>query len=1194
MFRKNLWDKVFDWIFGYDLFISYSRIGWHERYAVDLAKRLTAQPYDFKCFLDAHSMETGGSWKLQGRRSLRTSSKILLLLTPGVLESAGVRDELEYNKSLKEGRKPISLVDIQNTWPKVQNHAEFLQLLTDDGTGVAEILRIEEGQCDKASEAVLDRIKNDFTIRTENARRSYILAVVASVLLVLTAVAAILAGIAKYEQGEADRKREEAQVNQSLLVATLSRNETANNNPVAARYLALKALPERTWDPERPLVNEAMDALLKSSRSDVQPHLMLSHPSRGSGDGGIEKARFTFDGGRLVTYGWYGLIRIWNGVTGALIKDIGEGYGQSAATAMHSGAPLLALARRDRTNRQIDIWNTVEAKIVHTFETGQPVVAVAFDNADRLASREEDGAIRLWNVATGGETAQIKEKLPGTLAMAFAVTGELVTFSKSGVVQKWNAEDGTLRATFDTNLGLVDRVETSPMAELAVVFRAKSPTSYKVDKSRRNDNEPWVEEKHCAPCVAEIWDLSQGISLGTFTEHREALFNEVAISPDLLAIAIRDPLDAKRVLLWNVARREPGPILVGHTSEVQRLAFSYDGRLVGTASWDRTGRVWNASTGKPLSVLRGHGDYVNSIAFDRQGQRVVTGSRDTYALTWPLADPKTAELQAATSPTIAAAFNGDGTILAVSGGRTKKAEAPFPLLFVPPSARCEGKCIVRIWDVKSRKSLFDLETKDTPQGLLRFHPTEKMLFTASRGTDAYNSSSKTSGPQCSRCTVTAWNLVTGAEAYVIKLESGVVSDLELSHDGKLMAVATDAGPIYVFETATGTKIAELVGHTDAVKKIAFHPSKEWLLSGSWDRTIRLWDVKAARTTKIFSGHQGKVGHIQLNTDGTRFVSSSDDDTPRLWDTETGAEVAKFAGHIQAVNQAVFANSESRVITAAQDNSIIIWNAYDGTRIHILSGHANSGAFSGVKKLAVLGNNLLSFGSDGAARLWDIERGVAIDILTRPDQEFSGMALDASQNQLALSRRDGDIQLRLFDRTDVLQQIDRLSALALPTLGTELQGKYGPGATLTLLLDQGDHSALIEQMRLASQSYEAARDAKSALTADALQRLADAGAVEAHVKLAEFFDAQPEGAGSYARAFFHHRVAERIFRMLDRSDEANFHAARRVSLAALLDRSALSKMWREAQCWPNHCGSGLQQKPEAALDIPEFDGVFYAP
>jgi hypothetical protein len=61
--------------------------------AVGLAEQLSRSPYDFKCFLDAKSLETGYSWRLQGRRALRKSSKIILLLTPGVLLSPGVRDE---------------------------------------------------------------------------------------------------------------------------------------------------------------------------------------------------------------------------------------------------------------------------------------------------------------------------------------------------------------------------------------------------------------------------------------------------------------------------------------------------------------------------------------------------------------------------------------------------------------------------------------------------------------------------------------------------------------------------------------------------------------------------------------------------------------------------------------------------------------------------------------------------------------------------------------------------------------------------------------------------------------------------------------------------------------------------------------------------------------------------------------------
>src|SRR5215813_1497681 len=96
-FRKGAWQRAFDWIFGYDLFISYSRIGWDERYAVDLAERLSRPLYDFKSFLDANV--DGDRWQLEAARP-SGSTKIFRnhFLTPGVLQSPGVRHELESNR----------------------------------------------------------------------------------------------------------------------------------------------------------------------------------------------------------------------------------------------------------------------------------------------------------------------------------------------------------------------------------------------------------------------------------------------------------------------------------------------------------------------------------------------------------------------------------------------------------------------------------------------------------------------------------------------------------------------------------------------------------------------------------------------------------------------------------------------------------------------------------------------------------------------------------------------------------------------------------------------------------------------------------------------------------------------------------------------------------------------------------------
>ena len=227
MFRKTIWERFFDWIFGYDLFISYSRIDWDERYAVDLAQRLSGPPYEFKCFLDAKTMETGLSWKVQGRRALRKSSKIILLLTPGIVHSPGVRDELEYNNNLGLRRKDVTVIDIKNAWEQVCKDTAFVKLLS--GTeGVAdESIRINEHEIQKPTDAVLQRIRSDFALRTENSRRNYVLSVVALALLSLAVGVGVLAEIARQQRNQATLEKEQAQINHSLLLTTLSNNERA-------------------------------------------------------------------------------------------------------------------------------------------------------------------------------------------------------------------------------------------------------------------------------------------------------------------------------------------------------------------------------------------------------------------------------------------------------------------------------------------------------------------------------------------------------------------------------------------------------------------------------------------------------------------------------------------------------------------------------------------------------------------------------------------------------------------------------------------------------------------------------------------------------------------------------------------------------------------------------------------------------
>ncbi|MCY3017652.1 MAG: WD40 repeat domain-containing protein [Planctomycetota bacterium] len=121
------------------------------------------------------------------------------------------------------------------------------------------------------------------------------------------------------------------------------------------------------------------------------------------------------------------------------------------------------------------------------------------------------------------------------------------------------------------------------------------------------------------------------------------------------------------------------------------------------------------------------------------------------------------------------------------------------------------------------------------------------------------------------------------------------------------------------EAATGRELRTFSGHTYYVSGIAFSPNGELALSGSYDKTVKLWDVATGRELRTFSGHAEAVTSVGFSPDGKMALSGSIDMTLKLWEVATGRELRTFRGHTGAVCSVAFSPDEQHILSAGRDN-----------------------------------------------------------------------------------------------------------------------------------------------------------------------------------------------------------------------------------------------------------------------------------
>jgi guanine nucleotide-binding protein subunit beta-2-like 1 protein len=154
---------------------------------------------------------------------------------------------------------------------------------------------------------------------------------------------------------------------------------------------------------------------------------------------------------------------------------------------------------------------------------------------------------------------------------------------------------------------------------------------------------------------------------------------------------------------------------------------------------------------------------------------------------------------------------------------------------------------------------------------------------------------------------------------------------------------------------------------------------QFALSGSWDGTLRLWDLNAGRTTKRFIGHTKDVLSVAFSDDNKKIISGSRDKTIKLWNTlgdckyTIGTSANSEDGHSEWVSCVRFSPSTQNplIVSCGWDKLVKVWNLNSCKLRTNLVGHSG---YLNCVTVSPDGSLCASGGKDGTAMLWDLQEG----------------------------------------------------------------------------------------------------------------------------------------------------------------------------------------------------------------------------
>jgi WD40 repeat protein len=193
-------------------------------------------------------------------------------------------------------------------------------------------------------------------------------------------------------------------------------------------------------------------------------------------------------------------------------------------------------------------------------------------------------------------------------------------------------------------------------------------------------------------------------------------------------------------------------------------------------------------------------------------------------------------------------------------------------------------------------------------------------------------------------------------------------------------------------------------HSDWVRCLSFTPTGGNLVSGSFDKTIKLWQLDQEQALYTFGERLRGVFALAVSPDGKLLASGSWDETIELWDLETRTLLHKLSHHQASVRSLAISPDSKTLISGSFDQTIVLWSLPDGNVTKTIVDREPISAIA----LSADGTLLASTGDDGIVKIWSVAEGLKIAELSGNKHCLSSLAISPDSQTIIAGTVNGDM------------------------------------------------------------------------------------------------------------------------------------------------------------------------------------------